>query len=283
MNRAESFAVSACAAIGPWGTGVPGFVRFLQDWRRMPPIALPAVPGFIGSGFNPLVYGGLTELARVGGLATPTRCALVVGSGIGDSWTADTTTRGVIDGRRLEPLLFYQSVPVSILGFAAQEFGILGPVVTISSFPDPLARLLSLADTLLDGENVEQVVVLVAAPSGSPRQLAIERAHGLEFQDAASERPGAAFALSLRRAVRGELALSSTLGPQGARAHDGAAAFVHYGALELDRGSIQGGRDWPLPIETRNIAHVCVAFESTRANDARDRRVHHEGHACRWT
>ncbi len=120
----------------------------------------PGVPGFALSRFNPLV----NELARrclttVGDVSGP-GTALLLGTTFGDTTTIDTASRNLVAGQVRNPLLFYQSVPTTILGHVAREYGITGPVVCCSIRTDPANELAELAELLLLDEELRQVLVI---------------------------------------------------------------------------------------------------------------------------
>ncbi len=133
-----------------------------------------AVPGFIESAFNPLVY----EVARRCLVARPgdgTRTALVLGSTIGDSTTTDLASTLMIGGQVSNPLLFMQATANAIMGYLSKEFGITGPLVALSALTDLGSALLDTADVLLDDGELDRVLVVGVELPGSDRTAAICR------------------------------------------------------------------------------------------------------------
>jgi hypothetical protein len=109
-------------------------------WPEAEDDALPQIAGFIVSSFNPLV----AEVAdrcldrRTGPVPshvpgeTGTRTALLLASVGGDRATARAIADAVRTGRRVPPLLFFQSNPNAVLGHVAARRQLTGPVVSIS-------------------------------------------------------------------------------------------------------------------------------------------------------
>jgi len=98
-------------------------------------VDLPAVAGFIESAFSPLVaavaerclssYFGDPPAA----LARGERTAIVIATSTGDLATAAAVAAAVQAGRRVPPLLFYQSNPNAVAGYIAARWGLAGPVM----------------------------------------------------------------------------------------------------------------------------------------------------------
>jgi hypothetical protein len=96
---------------------------------------LPAVAGFIESAFSPLVaavaerclssYFGDPPAA----LARGERTAIAIATSTGDLATSAAVASAVQAGRRVPPLLFYQSNPNAVAGYIAARWGLAGPVV----------------------------------------------------------------------------------------------------------------------------------------------------------
>ncbi len=96
---------------------------------------LPPVAGFIESAFSPLVaavaercllsYFGEPPAA----LARAERTAIALATSTGDLATAAAVAAAVQAGRRVPPLLFYQSNPNAVAGYVAARWGLAGPVV----------------------------------------------------------------------------------------------------------------------------------------------------------
>lgn len=137
---------------------------------------LPPVPGFIVSTFNPLVAEVAERcLSRAHGAPgnaderRTSRTALVLASWNGDLATAHALHEAVRTGRRVQPLLFFQSNPNAVAGYVAGRWGLQGPVVCVrTARPGPAAlteALETAALLLLDGDCDE---VLVVAADGGP-------------------------------------------------------------------------------------------------------------------
>jgi 3-oxoacyl-(acyl-carrier-protein) synthase len=127
---------------------------------------LPQVAGFVVSSFNPLV----AEVARrclVAYFGEPPAdpaiadgVAVVLVSERGDTGTADALAEAVRTGRRVQPLLFFQSNPNAIVGHVTSRWGLGGPVVCVNTGADPLTEGLAVADLLIeDGDAVAALVV----------------------------------------------------------------------------------------------------------------------------
>ena len=108
-------------------------------WPEGPEDALPAVPGFILSSFNPLVVEVAERcLRRVfppPPLRDPVRAArigILLASVGGDRATARALAHAVESGGRVPPLLFFQSNPNAVLGHVTGRWGLAGPVVCVS-------------------------------------------------------------------------------------------------------------------------------------------------------
>lgn len=123
--------------------------------------------GFIASSFAPLVgevadrclsshYGAPPLVHPVG-----ERTAVLLVSTGGDLETAAAVARVVDDGARMQPLLFFQSVPNAVAGRVAARWNLAGPVVCTSPVGDPLADGLAVADLLLQDGDADQVLLLL--------------------------------------------------------------------------------------------------------------------------
>ncbi|MFF0387200.1 hypothetical protein ACFYS8_00740 [Kitasatospora sp. NPDC004615] len=128
----------------------------------------PPLPGFSASTFNPLVAAVAERClaAHYGEPGEPRRTGLLLASAGGDRATALAIDTGAA-GRRMPPLLFFQSNPNAVLGHIAARWGLTGPVVAISP---PVAAApgevppdaLELAALLLADGDAEQVLVIAA-------------------------------------------------------------------------------------------------------------------------
>nr|AKC92647.1 putative chain length factor [Amycolatopsis sp. SANK 60206] len=143
----------------PWGdaaSGLPG-----AACKELPPVA-----GFAISRFGPLVHAVASAcLEPVGGAGNHVgpdgaRTAIVLATVFGDVTTVDTANRAVAADQRPDPVLFFQSVTTSILSHLTRQYGIEGPLISISAVPDPASNALLLADSLLDDHELHQVLVI---------------------------------------------------------------------------------------------------------------------------
>ncbi|WP_128657358.1 beta-ketoacyl synthase chain length factor, partial [Paenibacillus sp. 598K] len=128
---------------------------------ELPLTAKPAqVPGFIESAFPPLVYQMIRSHMDSGNVRDPARLAIVLASALGDTGTSDRASRNLLAGQVHNPLLFYQSVPNSILGYAARQYGLTGLMTTLAHAGDGLSALLEMAMLYSELPDVEQVLVI---------------------------------------------------------------------------------------------------------------------------
>lgn len=141
---------------------------------------LPPLPGFSASTFNPLVAEAAERClrARHGSpeQAVASRTAVLLASSGGDRATALAIDTAAASGRRVPPLLFFQSNPNAVLGHIAARWRLTGPVVAISparpAAPGELPQdaLESAALLLADGD-ADQVLVIAAEqadPAAAP-------------------------------------------------------------------------------------------------------------------
>lgn len=150
-------------------------------WPEAENDPLPQIAGFILSSFNPLV----AEVARrcldrrtgsipanVPGEAPGTRTALLLASVGGDRATAQAIADAVRTGRRVAPLLFFQSNPNAVLGHIAARRRLTGPVVSISPPPSDAdgipADAFTEADWLLRDGDADEVLLIAAEQCAGP-------------------------------------------------------------------------------------------------------------------
>ncbi|MFJ1792358.1 beta-ketoacyl synthase N-terminal-like domain-containing protein [Kitasatospora griseola] len=136
----------------------------------------PPLPGFSASAFNPLVAAVaercLTE--GYGEPGEPRRTGLLLASAGGDRATASAIDTGAA-GRRMPPLLFFQSNPNAVLGHIAARWNLTGPVVAISppaaAAPGEVPpEALELAALLLADGDADQILVVSAEQAQQDRQ-----------------------------------------------------------------------------------------------------------------
>jgi 3-oxoacyl-(acyl-carrier-protein) synthase len=133
----------------------------------------PMVPGFVVSSFSPLVAAlaerCLTERHGSPPAAEETgrRTAVLLVTASGDEESAAHVANAVDTGKRVGPLLFFQSVPNSVAGHVAARWGLGGPVLCLSPPSEPRATGLAQARLLIDdGDADEVLVVLVEQTAG---------------------------------------------------------------------------------------------------------------------
>ncbi|WP_305783544.1 beta-ketoacyl synthase chain length factor [Symbioplanes lichenis] len=166
----------AAAAIGPWGDDLadaPGWIDAgcpVPDDRRSP-IDLPMVPGFIESRFNPLVHRAMAACLGTLDPASGSTTGVVLASVLGDTTTADRASVAVAAGRRPQPLLFYQSVPTSVLGHVSAAYGITGPMVCVSGTSGLYADAVETADLMLAEPEVSRVLLVYVDIGAEQRPL----------------------------------------------------------------------------------------------------------------
>ena len=148
----------AAAFLVPAGVAADGSVT--------DPVKLRRVSGFVESAFSPLVHAvvtrclaGLTgEDGKLGDAGT--RTALVLTTTFGDQVTSDLGSKLLTSGQVQNPLLFYQSVPTTILGVVARDFGITGPTMCVSRQTELRDDSLELVDVLLADDEIDQVLLV---------------------------------------------------------------------------------------------------------------------------
>ena len=129
------------------------------------------LPGFIASSFSPLVADVADRCLRAVHGEPPLpgpvgeRTAVVLASVRGDLTIAAEIARTVDSGRRMSPLLFFQSVSTAVLGHVAARWGLCGPVLCVSPVDDPEADALALAAALIEAGDADAALVLVAEPA----------------------------------------------------------------------------------------------------------------------
>ena len=126
--------------------------------------------GFIESNFSPLIAEvaeralhrrALSRQAlsrRDKAQADDAITAIVMVTNLGDVTSATRVAAAVDGGRRVSPLLFFQSVPNSIAGYLAARWRLTGPVVCVSGTKAGLEAAALLID---DGDTDEALIVRV--------------------------------------------------------------------------------------------------------------------------
>jgi 3-oxoacyl-(acyl-carrier-protein) synthase len=138
------------------------------EWPVGDEDTFPQIAGFVMSNFSPLVAEVAERCLRAHygtAPADPVRGAttgVVLASVRGDVTTADTVAESLRAGRRVPPLLFFQSNPNAVVGHVTARWGLAGPVVCTSPSGDPLADGLAVAALLIEDEAATEVLVIVA-------------------------------------------------------------------------------------------------------------------------
>ncbi|MFE1101161.1 hypothetical protein ACFW4K_11620 [Nocardiopsis alba] len=139
------------------------------DWPEEGETApLPSVPGFMGSRLVPLTVhvAGLC-LGRAYGRspATPERSertGVLLVTARGDVENGIAIARAVDGGRRASPLLFFQSIPNSVLGHITGKWGLGGPVLCTSPAGDPWAEALEICRGLIESGDADEILAITA-------------------------------------------------------------------------------------------------------------------------
>ncbi|HEX4705851.1 MAG TPA: hypothetical protein VH352_27285 [Pseudonocardiaceae bacterium] len=151
------------------------------EWPAGDDDTLPRIAGFVVSDFNPLV-AEVAERCLRAYYGTPpapgdrgARTGVVLASVRGDVTTADTVAEALRAGRRVPPLLFFQSNPNAVVGHVTSRWGLAGPVVCTSPFGDPLADGVAVAELLIGDGAAAEVLVIAAdlATDGDDRDFAV--------------------------------------------------------------------------------------------------------------
>ncbi|MGW7050432.1 ketosynthase [Streptomyces sp. NPDC054887] len=193
-TRSERLLVSE-ALVVPSGVTVGGTTVEPAEARR--------VPGFVESAFSPLVNAVIGRcLADVTGGAgfgdDGARTGLVLATLLGDSATADLGSRLLASGRVANPLLFFQSVPTTILGVVARDYGITGPTTCVALRGDLRGEALDLVDTILD-DGMDQVLLVGVELAMESRSLSAH-AQLTDGRHVGAAQVDAAVAFLIRRA-----------------------------------------------------------------------------------
>ena len=128
---------------------------------------VPVLAGFIESSFSPLLAEVVSRALASRGQPQPAGqvTAIVVTTALGDVTSATRVATAVDAGKRVSPLLFFQSVPNAVAGYLAARWHLTGPVVCVSG----VSTALEVAATLIDDADADEALVVradVAATSG---------------------------------------------------------------------------------------------------------------------
>ncbi|HET6209889.1 MAG TPA: beta-ketoacyl synthase chain length factor [Jatrophihabitans sp.] len=160
------------------GTTVLGrpVVRQQAQWSTAIDGPPPALAGFVGSEFSPLLAAAADRCLAACYPDRPVpageRIALVLVSGSGDRVSAAQVRHSIAGSRRIGPLYFFQSVPNSVAGWIAAHWGLGGPVLCLCPVADPLADGLAEAALLISDGDADQVLLLLVEQAGAVDDLA---------------------------------------------------------------------------------------------------------------
>jgi hypothetical protein len=148
--------------------------------REVTPLA-----GFVESNFSPLLaeVAGRALRARAGPPAPGQVTAIVMVTALGDITSAARVAAAVDAGKRVPPLMFFQSVPNAVAGYLARQWHLTGPVVCVSSASaglDVAALLIADADAdevlvvrvdlaVTDDDQDQAAAILVTGPAERER------------------------------------------------------------------------------------------------------------------
>jgi hypothetical protein len=135
---------------------------------------LEPVPGFIESTFNPLVYHAAARCLH-GREFDGSRLAVVVHSLIGDATTTGLASKLLVAGQVHNAILFMQATANAVLGYLSREFGLTGPLLSMSTVDeDPLDT----AELLLADPELDAVLLLTVELATDERTAAVYRLLG---------------------------------------------------------------------------------------------------------
>jgi hypothetical protein len=146
------------------------------EWPARPGDPLIQLPGFVMSSFSPAVAQAAQRCLR-GFFGPPpvpaalgARTGVVLASATGDIATAAAVAAAVDTGRRVPPLLFFQSNPNAVVGFLTARWGLAGPVVCTCPGGDVVADARRSAALLIADGDAEAVLVLTVTQANAPGQ-----------------------------------------------------------------------------------------------------------------
>ncbi|GIQ68871.1 hypothetical protein DUZ99_19320 [Xylanibacillus composti] len=143
---------------------------------------LPEIRGFVRSPFNPLVYHSVQQAVRAagreeGGWPDPARVGIALGSMFVDAVTEEESWHDILQGKKLSPIMFPQSVPSAIIGLLTRELAIHGPMTCLGSSRNNWSIMLDMATDWITSDYAD-IVVLTACDVPSLRSRAWEEAQG---------------------------------------------------------------------------------------------------------
>jgi hypothetical protein len=139
--------------------------------RQVRPLA-----GFIESSFSPLLAEVANRTLAALGRREPAPgrggrvTAIVMVTALGDVTSAAWVARAVDSGRRVLPLMFFQSVPNAVAGYLAARWQLTGPVACVGG----IGAGLDAAAVLIEDADADEALVLWAevAVTGDDRDRA---------------------------------------------------------------------------------------------------------------
>lgn len=143
-------------------------------WPEGPEDVLPALPGFVISTFSPLAAAAAHRCltAYFGAAPAPAKIAartgVVLASGSGDITTAAAVAAAVNEGRRVPPMLFFQSNHNAVVGYITARWGLSGPVVCTCPAGDVLADARESAALLVADGDADAVLVITVSQGRVP-------------------------------------------------------------------------------------------------------------------
>jgi hypothetical protein len=147
-----------CTAASRAGLTVQSSARWPQTDadRQVRPLA-----GFIESSFSPLLAEVANRALAAAGRREPVPgrvTAIVMVTALGDVTSATWVASAVDAGRRVLPLMFFQSVPNAVAGYLAARWQLTGPVACVGS----IGAGLDATATLIEDADADEALVLWA-------------------------------------------------------------------------------------------------------------------------
>jgi hypothetical protein len=142
----------------------------------------PRVPNFVESEFNPLVDLVVGRVLADLDAGYQGSTGLVLISTYGDTTTADIAGRRVAAGKRQSAMLFFQSIPNSILGHLGVTYGFTGPLTCLSARTMLLSTALAAAELALE-DGTDRVVLVGVDLAAAERVAATPGGQTAELSD----------------------------------------------------------------------------------------------------
>ena len=159
MTSPASIASPSLAALHEAAAAAGLTVRSSASWPETDADGeVPALAGFIESSFSPLLAEvaarALRRRAQPSGAGDVT--AIVMVTALGDVTSAVRVAAAVDAGKRVSPLLFFQSVPNAVAGYLAVRWHLTGPVVCVSG----TRAGMDVAALLIEDADADEVLVV---------------------------------------------------------------------------------------------------------------------------